>query len=461
MAGIATGRWVTALGLIAVLGLGIRLAYTFVHGDNLGELGIDAGYYHNGANLLADGKWFVSPVGLFDFYGVGQAASHPPAYQVVLGAVSALGMRSVLFHQFWSCVLGTGAVVLIGLTGRKIAGPRVGLIAAGIAAITPSFWVNDALLMSESLVLVVVALVLLLAYRYRHRPSVGAAAGLGVATGVSVLTRAELVLLVPLLVIPLLLLTDREDWRRGLRRLATSAVAALLVVSPWVAYNLHRFDEPVTISTGLGQTLLAANCPQTYFGPEIGYWAVDCVLSPKKPIHAVGDESVQEAAYRRRGIDYATSHAGRVPFVVYARVGRTFGFYAPIDQLRVDERDNRRELPVSIAGLATFYLLAGLSIAGFVLLRRRCVPVFPLVAPIAAVLIAVALTYGQTRFRVPADVSLALFAAVALDAVMDRLVRRPEPRTRSTSHRVRADARVRRRPAGRRRPRQAADDRRG
>src|SRR5262249_16934754 len=313
--------------------------------------------------------------------------------------------RSVLLHQFWSCVLGTGAVVLIGLTGRKIAGPRVGLIAAGIAAITPSFWVNDALLMSESLVLLVVAPVLLLAHRYRHRPSDGAAPARAVATAVAVRPRADVGLLVPLLVIPLLLVTDREDWRGGLRRLAPSAVAALLVVSPWVAYNLHRFDEPVTISTGLGQTLLAANCPQTYFGPEIGYWAVDCVLSPKKPIHAVGDESVQEGAYRRRGIDYATSHAGRVPFVVYARVGRTFGFCAPIDQLRVDERDNRRELPVSIAGLATFYLLAGLSIAGFVLLRRRCVPVFPLVAPIAAVLIAVALTYGQTRFRVPADVS--------------------------------------------------------
>jgi 4-amino-4-deoxy-L-arabinose transferase-like glycosyltransferase len=284
---------------------------------------------------------------------------------------------------------------------------------------------------------------------------------LGVATGVAVLTRAELVLLVPLLVIPLLIVTDRRDWRRSLGRLAVSALAALVVVTPWVAYNLHRFDKPVTISTGLGQTLLAANCPQTYFGPEIGYWAVQCVLDPKKPIHAGGDESVQEAAYRRRGIDYATSHAGRVPFVVFARVGRTFGFYAPIDQLRVDERDNRRELPVSIAGLATFYLLAGLSIAGFVLLRRKRVLVFPLVAPIAAVLVAVALTYGQTRFRVPAEVSLALFAAVALDAVIDRLIRSPEPRTPSTSHRVRADARVRRRPSGRRRPRQAVDDRRG
>jgi 4-amino-4-deoxy-L-arabinose transferase-like glycosyltransferase len=425
MARTATGGWVRALGLVVAVGLVIRLVYTYVHGDNLAALGIDAGYYHNAANLLADGKWFVSPVGLFNFYGVGQAATHPPAYQVLLGIVSALGMRSVLFHQLWSCVIGGAAVALVGFTGLEVAGRRVGLLAAAIAAVIPTFWVNDALLMSESLVLAVVAFVLLLAYRFCRRPTLVSAAALGVATGIAVLTRAELVLLVPLLMIPLVVLAARPAWRQGVRLLVAAGLAALIVVTPWVVYNFTRFDEPVAISTGLGQTLLAANCPQTYFGPEIGYWAVDCVLSPKTPIRAVGDESVQEATYRRVGVDYATGHAGRLPFVVYARLGRTFGFYAPVDQLRVDERDNRRELPVSIAGLATFYVLAGLSIAGVVVLRRRRVPVFPVLAPVVAVVIAVAFTYGQTRFRAPAEISMALLAAVAIDAVLRR---RAQPR---------------------------------
>jgi 4-amino-4-deoxy-L-arabinose transferase-like glycosyltransferase len=425
LARTATGGWVRALGLVVALGLVIRLVYTYVHGDNLAALGIDAGYYHNAANLLADGKWFVSPVGLFNFYGVGQAATHPPAYQVLLGIVSALGMRSVLFHQLWSCVIGGAAVALVGFTGLEVAGRRVGLLAAAIAAIVPTFWVNDALLMSESLVLAVVALVLLLAYRFCRRPTLVSAAALGVATGITVLTRAELVLLVPLLLVPLVVLAARPAWRQGVRLLVAAGLAALIVVTPWVVYNLTRFDEPVAISTGLGQTVLAANCPQTYFGPEIGYWAVDCVLSPRKPIRAIGDESVQEAAYRRVGVDYATGHAGRLPFVVYARLGRTFGFYAPVDQLRVDERDNRRELPVSIAGLLTFYVLAGLSIAGVVVLRRRRALVFPILAPVAAVVIAVAFTYGQTRFRAPAEISMALLAAVTIDAVLRR---RAQPR---------------------------------
>jgi 4-amino-4-deoxy-L-arabinose transferase-like glycosyltransferase len=426
MASAATRRWVRALGLVVLLGVVIRLVYTHVHGDNLATLGIDAGYYHNAANLLADGKWFESPVGLFNFYPVAQAASHPPSYQVLLGIASVLGMRSVLFHQLWSCAIGGVAVALVGFTGREVAGPRVGLLAAGIAAVAPTFWVNDALLMSESLVLAVVALVLLLAYRFRSRPTIASAAALGVATAIAVLTRAELVLLVPLLVIPLVVLAARPGWRRVMQLLASAGLASLVVVSPWVVYNLGRFDKPVAISTGLGQTLLAANCPQTYFGPEIGYWAIDCLLSPKKPIRAVGDESVQEAAYRRVGVDYATAHAGRVPFVVFARVGRTFGFYAPIDQLRVDERDNRRELPVSVAGLATFYVLGALSIAGVVVLRRRRDLVFPLLAPVLAVVVAVAFTYGQTRFRAPAEISLALLAAVALDEFVRRRTRRQQ-----------------------------------
>jgi 4-amino-4-deoxy-L-arabinose transferase-like glycosyltransferase len=232
LARTATGGWVRALGLVAALGLVIRLVYTYVHGDNLAALGIDAGYYHNAANLLADGKWFVSPVGLFNFYGVGQAATHPPAYQVLLGIVSALGMRSVLFHQLWSCVIGGAAVALVGFTGLEVAGRRVGLLAAAIAAIVPTFWVNDALLMSESLVLAVVALVLLLAYRFCRRPTLVSAAALGVATGITVLTRAELVLLVPLLLVPLVVLAARPAWRQGVRLLVAAGLAALIVVTP-------------------------------------------------------------------------------------------------------------------------------------------------------------------------------------------------------------------------------------
>ena len=50
------------------------------------------------------------------------------------------------------------------------------------------------------------------------------------------------------------------------------------------------------------------------------------------------------------------------------------------------------------------------------ILRRRGRPVFPLLAPIAAVIVTVALFYSATRFRASAEGALCLLAAVAIDA---------------------------------------------
>ena len=68
-------------------------------------------------------------------------------------------------------VFGTLLVLLVGLLGRRVgrAVPRVnadavGLVAAGIAAISPNIWVNDGLVMSETLTGVAVVGACLLAF---------------------------------------------------------------------------------------------------------------------------------------------------------------------------------------------------------------------------------------------------------------------------------------------------------
>jgi hypothetical protein len=64
--------------------------------------------------------------------------------------------------------------------------------------------------------------------------------------------------------------------------------------------------------------------------------------------------------------------------------------------------------------------LVPFAVAGGVLLRRRRVPITPLVAQFAIVTLTAAAIYGLVRFRVPAEVSLVVLAAVALDAVIPR-----------------------------------------
>ena len=75
---------------------------------------------------------------------------------------------------------------------------------------------------------------------------------------------------------------------------------------------------------------------------------------------------------------------------------------------------------VAFSSLYMFYALALLSIAGVIVLRKRKVPVYPLVALIAIVFITITIMFGQNRYRASAEPALALLAAVAVDAALRR-----------------------------------------
>jgi hypothetical protein len=68
-----------------------------------------------------------------------------------------------------------------------------------------------------------------------------------------------------------------------------------------------------------------------------------------------------------------------------------------------------------------YYALAGLAVGGAFVLRRRRVPVFPLVAVGLDVVATVLVSFGQTRYRTPVEVSLVLLAAVQLDWLWSKL----------------------------------------
>jgi hypothetical protein len=178
----------------------------------------------------------------------------------------------------------------------------------------------------------------------------------------------------------------------------------LLVIAPWTMRNLTTFDKPVPISTNEGNLLAGANCPSTYRGHDIGSWDLRCV----KPGPLAEDESVTASRLRSDGLDYAGDHAGRIPLVLAARLGRTFELLQPIRQA---EHAEGRAKGLEIAGAVWFFLLIPPAVYGGVLLRRRGVPLSPLLAPFALVLAATLVGYGVPRFRHPADVALIVLAA--------------------------------------------------
>jgi 4-amino-4-deoxy-L-arabinose transferase-like glycosyltransferase len=421
-AGASAGRrFALGLVLLSLAGLTIRLAYVWFARRHMTLWG-DPFFYSVGANDLAEGKGFIDPFGVFKGQAV-QAADHPPLYLIYLAGFSLLGVKSMLGHLVASAVLGTASVVVAGFAGREIAGPRAGLLAATLVAVYPNTWRYDGTLLSETMVIFVVLLVIWAAYRYWHRPSMARLVVLGVAVGFAALARSELLLLLVLLVVPLGLRGRRRPWRQRLGWTSAAGAATLLVLLPWVAFNLSRFDQTVLLSNNLAGTLATANCDSVYYGPHIGQWDFECGIRVFQTANIDPSSSTAAAVLQRSAVTYIRDHQQRLPVVVGARLGRVTNLFHPSQQVDFDSNTEGSSRRVAEWGVLSFYAVAGLAVAGAVLLRRRGEVLLPLVAPVAAVLVTVALFFGSTRFRASAEGALCLLAAVALDAGL-RAVRR-------------------------------------
>jgi 4-amino-4-deoxy-L-arabinose transferase-like glycosyltransferase len=274
-----------------------------------------------------------------------------------------------------------------------------------------------------------------MAYRYRHAPSMKRALALGLAVGLAMMTRAEMMLLVPIVVIPLILFgreraTPPTPWGERVKRLAGAGLVILVLVAPWVTYNLTRFDKPVFLSTGYGITLLSATCDTTYYGPSTGYWSMDCTI----PVEAADklykmDPSVADGKYRHVAIEYIKDHKKRFAYVTLVRWQRYFGIWDlthNFDQVKKDILPEGREPWVAWSSAFLWFAIFPLAIAGAFVLRKRRVPIYIVLAPIIITFITVTSTFHQNRYRASAETAFCLLAAVAIDTLVTR-TRRPSP----------------------------------
>ena len=393
------------LGAIAVGALALRLIYLYALGRNVGGAG-DYAFYNATANLIADGHFFIEPFRFVADRVVTPTAAHPPLWPLLLSGSSLLGGTSEVAHKLVGCLVGTGVVVLLGLLGRRIAGDRLGLAAAALAAVYPVLIAADASLMSEALFGLFVALAMIAALRLAEQPTVGRAAVLGAVIGLSALTRSEGVLLIVLLAAPLVLRTRPV-------LLAVAAAAMVLVIAPWTARNWAEFGQPVLISNNDGTLLAGANCPDTYSGALLGGWSFDCISKARLS----DNEAARSDRWRSEGMEYALDHPGRWPVVVPVRVLRTFDLYQPLAQSEFAEGRNRTADRI---GVFCFFALVPLALLGIVALRGRAPVLMVLLAPVAMVLITSVLGYGIPRLRHAAELPLVVLAAAGLLLLWDR-----------------------------------------
>ncbi len=439
-------RFAIALLAITALGLGIRV--TFIFTERSTPLGGDAIYYDKAANLLADGKGFIEPFRYL--YGseetitlangesktvtipvghVEPTAGHPPVYVAYLSVFSKLGVRTSTGHKLASALLGACSIILAGLLGRELRSERLGLLAAFITAVYANIWVNDIMLMSETAALVMAFATTIFGVRFWRSPTLRHGVWFALAGALAALSRAELLLYMPIIG-AVALLRMRLPWRSRITTYGAMGLVCLLAISPWVIRNNLVMNKFLTLSDGAGTVLVQANCDRTYFGDEygdhIGGWYLFCDsrTQPYGPNGELLDESERDAVVRERALTYIRSNTSRlITVVVPARIGRMWGVYQPITQMRTEIVERRPAVPTWI-GFWQYLFLVPFVLAGIVIQWRRREPVLVLLLWAALATFTAATAFGNIRYRTAAEITITIFSAIAFDAIWSAIAGR-------------------------------------
>jgi 4-amino-4-deoxy-L-arabinose transferase-like glycosyltransferase len=419
-------RFVSTVVCIGIGGLALRLVLgrfeplppAGQNGPN-GPIVADEYWYVRVAHAVLEGRGFVFPKASM------QTALHGPLTVLLLVPAALLQPYGYTAQRATMALVGAVAVVVIGFVARELAGPRVGVVAALVAAVYPGLWVNDLVATSEAPAVLLLAVVLLLVLRYRAAPSTAKLVGLGLALGLLALDRAELSLLGLLLAIPAIVAVARSaaaPLATAVRALLVVAALSVLVVAPWSAYNQVRFHQTVLISTDLGQTLVGANCPESYYGPLTGYDGRYCFLTVLyNEIHhePVGsNEAVADTYFRHAAITYAVHHWQRWPIVAALRELWLWSLWRPGWTVFMSGVYLGRPQWIAWSQIVGFWLLTPFALYGFVLARRRRIPVAPLVTLVAFTAAIGLLVVGHLRYRIPAELAWVLLSAIAFDRLV-------------------------------------------
>jgi 4-amino-4-deoxy-L-arabinose transferase-like glycosyltransferase len=120
---------------IALAGVGFRLTYLALVGPHI-KLGLDSIWYVLQATSLANSHHYSDPTLIFQ--GIHRpTANFPPLYPLFLAVLYKLGATTTHDYQVAGACCGGATVVLTGLLGRRIGGRVVGLVAAGVVALSP------------------------------------------------------------------------------------------------------------------------------------------------------------------------------------------------------------------------------------------------------------------------------------------------------------------------------------
>jgi hypothetical protein len=406
-------RWFRA-ALFGVVTLGAIVRVAFALSVKSRGLTADASFFHVAAENIASGKGYVTYSGV-------PTAIHPPVFPSMLAVFDLVDLRSVEAQRIGVAVVASAGVLLTGLLARKVAGARVGIVAAVIAAGDPLWFQPSGILMSESIYLIVIPAILLTALLCAERPTAWRFGNLGVLIAIATLIRSEAIDFIVLLGVPVIVI-GTGDWRRRLETGLAMAVGFVLILTPWLIRNEIQLGG-ASLSTNGGVTLAGSYCSATFNprDPTYGSFNVACaVYGFASAAHHTksNTELTINRALTSRAETFTRGHLSDMPRVVLARELSVWGFGNQSYQLSLAVAEGRVR-GYEQAGMILYWVSLPFVIVGAVVLARLSWRRFVIVTvPLVVVALNSAIFYGSTRMRMAAEPSLAVLASFGIVATL-------------------------------------------
>jgi len=436
------------LYLIAILALSVflRVAVALYFGNvvDAPELLTDQRSYHALGARLVSGHGFSFAENWYPFTSAEAPTAHWSfLYSLLVAGVYAVsGVHPLAVRLVQAVVGGLLLPWLVYRLARTLfsnstqdneaQAETIALIAAFIAAIYAYFILYAATLMTETLFLITLLWSLerslVLAGRLRADVSMPAAAprrsfwtlglALGLSLGLATLLRQSILPWVPVLFLYLLWLA----WRSGRLRTAvrTLGLAGLILVAfvvPWTVRNYLVYDGFLLLNSNAGYAMYSAQHPMH------GTRFREFDAAPVPDAYWGRPEPEMDRALMRQGIQFVLDDPGRYLLLSLSRIRAFFEFW-PTPNTSLLHNVGR----TGSFGLFLPFMIYGLALAvrrpHFV---RRNALLF-LFAAFYAVLHV--LTWAMVRYRLPVDVALIPFAALAVTDLAQRV--RAAIRRRST-----------------------------
>ena len=395
--------------------------------------------FHERGHILASfteksddfARTFVSS-GTFGFVPGEPSAWTQPLYAFFLVPLYWIFGRDWLAVGLVQIAVALATALLVYEIGRRFVSRRAGLVAAGIATLSPYLVWHDVHVNREildQLLATVVVLVTLLAVE--RRSSLGLTALLGFALGLAVLGNTRLLLLA--VVVAGFLLWQTRSWQGA----AVLLGVCLLTLVPWAARN--RASVGCFTLTTDTRALWKANNPNTYRTLAAGKWIDDVPRLPGSPytpeeaatlyyrdgkrVHV--DECAQMRTYRHLVFEFWGDHPGEKARLAGQAARMLWDPRATKTEGRQGAGGFSDRARTWVQPLYEIPLYA-LALLGLFLVPRR-VALLTLLLLGYQTLVAVGFA-GATRYRVPWDFTLALAAGAAVVYLVGRVataVRRP------------------------------------